>query len=138
MITLPRRRAFLAALGVLATLLAGCATSRYDQLRSRSEKVEKKLMAEQALAVSLPQGDIVRSQRMDHLTQLKYTLSAANVGLGTVRHALPEEQRDLGYDVMEEVYSTIEWNIPLGTNEPQKPLPTEFSNGVLNLGMQKR
>ena len=123
-----------AILAGVSCILPGCATSRYDQLRAESGRVEQKLRDEQARTLNLPENDMIRRQKLEHLTQLKYTLSAANVGLGTVRHGLPEDQRDLGYDVMEEVYSTIEWNIPLGANEPQKQLPPQFSNGFLNLG----
>jgi hypothetical protein len=119
------------ALGVVSQLV-GCAVSRYDELKSMSGRVEKSLRSEQRRVVGLA-DDPSRGARLDHLSQLKYTLSAANVGLGAIPYAIEEAQRPIAYDVIEEVYSTIEWNIPLGPTDAKKPLPRQFSTGTLKL-----
>ncbi len=123
---------FLAAL-VLAGLmvLGGCAASRVDQLHRKADRVEASLKGEQRRVLALTSAD--RAQRLDHLNSLRTTLSAANVGLGAVPHLVEPDKRDVAYDVLEEVYDTIEWNIPLGPGDPQRPLPSRFSNGVLKL-----
>lgn len=129
-----RRRPLLTAfilLGIASQLL-GCAVSRHDQLKSMSGRVEKSLRAEQSRVIALT-DDPTRGARLDHLSQLKYTLSAANVGLGAVPYAIDEAQRPMAYDVLEEVYSTIDWNIPLGPNDPKRALPQQFSSGTLQL-----
>ncbi len=117
-------------LGALLLISTGCATSRLDQLRSKSDRVETSLKIEQTKVLSL--NEPVRQQRLTHLSTLRGTLSAANVGLGASRY-LPDEDRELAYDVLDEVYGTIDWNIPLGSGQPLKPLPSQFSNGVLKL-----
>jgi hypothetical protein len=123
------------SLGLLAAALtiAGCATSRLDQLRDKADRVESHLLKERDRIARLPSGDPERSPRLDHLTTLRTTLSAANIGLGTVPHFVPHDKRDLAYDVIDEAYDTIDWNIPLGPNDPKKPLPFRFQNGTLNL-----
>lgn len=112
-------------------LLGGCAASRVDQLHRKADRVEASLKGEQRRILSLDTAD--RAQRLDHLSSLRATLSAANVGLGAVPHLVEPSQRDVAYDVLEEVYDTIEWNIPLGPGDRQRPLPSRFSNGVLKL-----
>lgn len=111
-------------------ITTGCATTRLDQLRNKADRVETALKAEQSKVLS--QSDRERQQRLTHLSTLRGTLSAANVGLGAARY-LPEEDRELAYDVLDEVYGTIDWNIPLGSGQPLRPLPSQFSNGVLKL-----
>ncbi len=117
-------------LAAVLLITSGCATTRLDQLRNKADRVETALKAEQSKVLS--QSDRERQQRLTHLSTLRGTLSAANVGLGAARY-LPEEDRELAYDVLDEVYGTIDWNIPLGSGQPLRPLPSQFSNGVLKL-----
>lgn len=111
--------------------LAACAMSRVDQLHNKADKVESSLKKEQSRVLALNSAD--RSARLDHLNSLRATLSAANVGLGAVPHLIEPAQRDVAYDVIEEVYDTIDWNIPLGPTETKRALPLQFNNGKLNL-----
>jgi hypothetical protein len=118
----------------LAGLLsASCATSRLAQLEKTARGVESHLIKERGRVLAMPAGDATRPVRLDHLTQLRATLSAANIGLGTVPYLLEEAQRPMAYDVLEEVYATIDWNIPLGPDQPKKQLPAQFMGNTLNL-----
>ncbi|GJM20070.1 MAG: hypothetical protein DHS20C14_22830 [Phycisphaeraceae bacterium] len=122
------------ALLVLVLLLPGCAITRHGELKRVSRRVESRLQDEQSTALRTRfDSRLARDQRLDHLTSLRYTLSAANVGLATVPRLVPEPQRPMAYDVLEEVYSTIDWNIPLGPGDALRPLPDAFSGGVLDL-----
>lgn len=123
----------IASLLAAAITLTGCATSRIDQLRNKSDRVESHLIRERDRVSLLASTDPERLERLDHLTTLRATLSAANIGLGTIPHFVPIDKRDLAYDVIDEAYDTIDWNIPLGPNDPKKPLPLRFQNGSLNL-----
>lgn len=115
---------------LLTLLLTGCA-SRYDQLRAKADRVESSLVAERDRQSTSDAAD--RSARLSHLSELRATLSAANVGLGATRF-IPKEQRDVAYDILDEVYGTIQWNIPLGPSDKKKPLPSSFnSDGTLRL-----
>jgi hypothetical protein len=114
----------------LTFTLTGCA-SRYDQLRTKSGRVESALIAERTKVSATDATD--RSARLSHLSDLRATLSAANVGLGATRY-IPKEQREVAYDILDEVYGTIEWNIPLGPTDKKKPLPSSFApDGTLRL-----
>lgn len=128
-----RRHTAPAVLLALACCVVGCAKSRYDQLKDLSSDVAERLRDEQSRVVALSADDATRSARIEHLNQLKYSLSATNVALGAVPRALPADQRDLAFDVIEEVYSTIDWNIPLGPTDVKKPMPSAFSGGTLRL-----
>ena len=119
-------------LACAALLGAGCATSHVDQLHSRAERIETSLRREQAKVLEGRYPAESRQQRLDHLTELRASLSAANVGLGAVRF-LPEQDREAGYDVLDEVYGTIEWNIPLSPSETPRSLPPQFTGGQLRL-----
>jgi hypothetical protein len=121
-----------ALLGLMIIVLGGCATSRVDRLQAKSERVEKALYAEQKQVLAMS-AESERRERLDHLTQLRALLSAANISLGVVPHAIPAEKRDIAYDVLDEAYDTIQWNIPLGAGEARRPLPSQFRNGVLQL-----
>jgi hypothetical protein len=81
----------------------------------------------------MPAGTGDRAGRLAHLEGLHNTLSAANVGLGTVPVLLQGSQQDVAYDVIEEVFATIEWNTPLGPGDAVKPLPAGFANNALKL-----
>lgn len=125
------RTAIVAA--VLAAALGGCSVSRYGQLRDKADDVESSLKSEQRRVVALSPDQPEREARLDHLSGLRTMLSATNIGLGATRYAIPEEKRDLAYDILEEAYGTIEWNIPLGPTEPKRAMPARFNNGVLKL-----
>jgi hypothetical protein len=114
-------------------LAGGCATSRYDQLRSKSARIDSALLRERDKAVALPADSPQRRQRIEHLSKLRNELSAVNVGLTGVRRAMPDNMRDIAYDVLEQAYDTINWNIPLGPGDILKPMPNQFSGGVLKL-----
>ncbi|MEZ6317546.1 MAG: hypothetical protein R3B49_02150 [Phycisphaerales bacterium] len=129
-------RTMLIITGVLAGLtLGGCTMSRYDELKAESRRVAERLRAEQSVALVAP--STVRDQKLDHLTSLRYTLSAANVALASVPRFVPEEDRPVAYDVMEEVYATIDWNIPLMPTDDLRSLPAGFSSGRLDLDAAK-
>lgn len=120
-----------AATLITVLMLTGCATSRIDQLHRKADKVESNLKAEQKRVLAMNAAD--QSARLDHLTGLRATLSAANVGLGAVPHLVDVSQRDVAYDVIEEVYDTIDWNIPMGPSDAKRALPAQFQSGVLRL-----
>ncbi len=118
----------------LALLLSGCAVSRHQELKRMSGRVAKTLRNEQSLALDAEYANALdRESRLDHLTALRTTLSAANIGLASVPRVVPEPQRPLAYDVLEEVYTTIDWNIPLGPGDTLRSLPDAFSGGVLDV-----
>lgn len=123
----------LLALLMLVPVVSGCALSRQGQLERKSERIESHLKGEQARVLKMSADDGERGARLDHLTQLRWTLSAANIGLAAVPRVVAEPQRDLAYDVLEEAYDTIDWNIPLGPGDTKRALPSRFSGGVLKL-----
>jgi hypothetical protein len=120
------------SIGVSFGMLGGCAVSRSDQLHRKADRVGSALEKERDRVVAMSEGSADRSGRIQHLTTLRNQLSAANVGLGTVR-LLPPETRDTAYDVLDQAYDTIKWNIPLGPADPKRALPLQFSDGVLRL-----
>jgi hypothetical protein len=130
--TNPRLITGLTTIFIVASL-SGCAQSRFEQLRSKANRVESALLKERTRVTSLSSTDPSRQARIDRLTNLRGTLSAANIGLGTVPIIIPPEQREIAYSVLEEAYGTIEWNIPLDPGQPMKPLPSQFQGGVLKL-----
>lgn len=113
------------------SVLTGCAMSRADKLEAKSERVEQALLAEQRRIIETQ--DAERQARLDHLTQLRTLLSAANISLGVVPHTVPADKRDIAYDVLDEAYDTIQWNIPLGPRDQKRVLPRGFENGTLKL-----
>jgi hypothetical protein len=119
-----------AAAGVLMLCVvcsSGCAVSREQQLRKRGESVRAGLIKERNRVAALPSTEPERSPRLAHLEGLHTTLSAANVGVGAVGMFSSQAQRDLAYDVIEEVYATIEWNTPLGPADAKRALPAGFA-----------
>jgi hypothetical protein len=50
-----------------------------------------------------------------------------------VPHTVPADKRDIAYDVLDEAYDTIQWNIPLGPRDQKRVLPRGFENGTLKL-----
>jgi hypothetical protein len=79
--------------------------------------------------------DTTRRARLEHLNEMQYSLRAANIGLAAIPW-MPfnsEQDRDLALDVMDEVYDTIDWNIPLGPDDPKRPYPAQWSGNTLKL-----
>jgi len=114
-------------------LLTACTTSRYGELRNRSNEVQSALVAERDEALNLPAQAPETSQKIDHLSALRYTLSATDLGLAAIRRLLPETDRPLAYDAIEQAYDTIEWNIPLLPGQGTKPMPATFTNGAFDI-----
>jgi small-conductance mechanosensitive channel len=115
----------------LTVFLTACAVSREDRLRDKADRLNDKLVDEREKILDNPQFVESRDAQLTHLTTLRTTLSAINIGLGSTRY-LAEQDRDLAYDVIEEAYDTIEWNIPYASPSMQKTMPMQFQNGVLN------
>jgi len=133
-LSLSARPAIMASVLVAAAAaLGGCSVTRYGELRNKASDVESELKSEQRRVVAMAPGEGEKDARLDHLTGLRAMLSATNIGLSATRYAIPEEKRDLAYDVLEEAYGTIEWNIPLGPSEPKRAMPARFKNGALKL-----
>jgi hypothetical protein len=116
-----------------ALVAAGCEQSRQAKLEKRGEAVRASLVKERDRVLALPSTSPERAGRLAHLEGLHHTLSAANIGLGTMPVFLDEQQRGVGYDVIEEVFATIEWNTPLGPGDAMRPLPAGFANNTLRL-----
>lgn len=114
-----------------AALLCGCATSRQAQLERRADRLENDLKGEQSKALSLAPPD---QARLDYLTSLRTQLSLANVARGAVPHTIPEDQQPIAWDILDEVYGTLEWNVPLSPSQA-RPLPAAFAGGKLNLNL---
>lgn len=119
--------------------MGGCAMTRAQKLERQADRVEASLKKERDRVLMLPDDDGSRVPRMEHLSGLRTTLSAANVARGLVPHLVEAREQDVAYDILEEVYSTIDWNIPLDPRtQASRPLPAGFSGGVLNLDEPKR
>lgn len=116
----------------LAGALPGCAVSRKQELKRLSNRVDRQLRSEQHQVLARPLNDPERSARLDALTTLKTTHSLADLGLASAPRLLEGEQLAVAYDVLEEVYGVIEWNIPLMPGQGTKPLPSVFGDTGLN------
>lgn len=124
-------KALSAVLAVVMGLgLGGCAMTREGQLRAKSDRIASELTKERQRV--LDTNNLDRDARLGHLNTLRTTLSAANIGLGSTRY-LPEADRDMAFDVIEEALTTIEWNIPLGPRDQLKQMPSQFQDGTLRL-----
>lgn len=128
------------AVVLLAALLplASCAMSREQELRKKSDAVEAQLLGEQQRIVELPAAEPNRAPRLAHLTKLRTLLSATDIAFSTAKHSLPDDRRAIAYDVIEQAYDTIQWNIPLGPADPQREMPAAMRDGVLNLNELER
>lgn len=114
-------------LAALALLLSGCAVSRSAEVKAHAQSVESRLIDQRDRLAVAPVAFPDRAQRLDHLTGLRTQLSLANIARGLVPQLLrAPDQRDSAYDVLDEVYSTIDWNIPLLPTDTQRPLPPLF------------
>lgn len=112
-----------------ATLLCGCAMSRQAQLERRADRLEDDLKSAQAKALATTPPD---RTKLDHLTSIRSQLSLANVARGAVPYTVPEDQQPIAWDILDEVYGTPEWNLPLPASQA-RPLPAGFAGGKLNL-----
>lgn len=116
-------------------MLAGCSKSRLEMVRDKADSVESSLKSEQKRVLKLGPQDTTRRARLEHLNEMQYSLRAANIGLAAIPW-MPfnsEQDRDLALDVMDEVYDTIDWNIPLGPDDPKRPYPAQWSGNALKL-----
>lgn len=120
----------LAVACVAMVMQAGCARSRADLLRDRAAVVENRLQAERDATLAGLRGSD-RDARLLHLQGLRLGLSAVNVSIPTVPVFLKtEEERAIGYSVLDEALGTIDWNIPIVTSTAtasQRPYPALFS-----------
>jgi hypothetical protein len=123
----------LAAIVAAGLCMGGCA-SRADQLRHKADVVERELLRERDRVLGLPDTQPERAPRIKNLSVLRGSLSAATLGITTVKVWVPADQRELAYDVLDEALDTIRWNIPLGPNDPKKVLPAALApDGRLRL-----
>ncbi len=119
------------ALSVLI-VLGGCSQTRAEKLADRAEDVEGALVHERDRVLELSPG-AERSTRLDHLRNLNLQLRAANISRAAAPMLLEGQQVDLAYDVLDEVYGTINWNIPLAGDDAQKrSLPSLFEQTGLD------
>jgi hypothetical protein len=125
-----RRLAPLVLLGLL--VLPGCTPSRYDELRAHSARVQTALESERDGALARPAGPET-DRKIDHLSALRGTLTIADLGLAATRRLLPEADRPLAYDALEQAYDTIEWNIPLLPGQGTRAMPDAFSGGAFDI-----
>lgn len=123
------RRAF--AWIIASVFLCGCAMTREGQLREKGAEVESRLSAQRDKVLAMPADDGTRRAELDRLTDLRSQLTAANLGI-TAAQFVPEDKRNAAYDVVEQMYDTIEWNIPIPPGGQSRPLPKEYSGGKLN------
>lgn len=127
-------RTILAAALVGLLLLTGCAATREMSLKARADAVEASLRKEQQRVLALPESDATRSARLDHLNILRETLMGVNVARGVVRDTVPSQFKDVAYDAIEEAYSTIEWNMPLGPGDAKGTMPSQWTGSTMNFG----
>lgn len=106
--------------------LTACTLTRAEQLARQSDRVESRLLRERDNAAKVRTAD--SAARLDHLSQLRTELTLADAARKLAPRLLQDpNQVEAAYDVLEEVYSTIEWNIPLlPTDTARRPLPSVF------------
>ena len=120
------------ALAALLILLPACNTSRYAQLRARSDEIKDSLVAERDLAIRMQARRGLQAdgdRKLNHVSSLRNTLTVVDIGLVATRRVLPEADRPLAYDAIEQAYDAIEWNIPLLPGQGTRPLPAAFTGG---------
>jgi hypothetical protein len=117
-------------------LLGGCKTTRQQDLRDLSRSVGEQLKGEQGRALALAPADPVRGPRLSQLDTMRYTWSAANIALSSAPRFFDGPERELAFDVLEEVYGAIEWNLPKGPGDPgARLLPAGFVGNRLDLSV---
>jgi hypothetical protein len=115
--------------------MGGCSKSKLDMVRDKADTVESNLKGEQKRVLKLRPDVADRRARLDHLNEMQFSLRAANIGLAAIPW-MPfeaEKDRELALDVMDEVYDTIDWNIPLGPDDPKRAFPTQWTGNALKL-----
>jgi hypothetical protein len=127
------------ALLVAVPFASGCAQTRAEKLADKASGVGHALIHERDRVLAL---DAVpeRSARLDHLSTLRLELSAANISRAAAPRLLEPQDVETAYDVLDEVYSTIDWNIPLAPGDAaSKPFPALFGPAGLNFeGLRAR
>jgi hypothetical protein len=115
-------------------LLGGCALSRADQLARQSDKVESRLIQERDRTMRLSSGSPEVGERLDYLSSLRSQLTVADAARKLAPRLLTDPgQVETAYDILEEVYSTIEWNIPLSPRDAhRKAMPGLFGPAGLD------
>ncbi len=111
--------------------VGGCSPSRVEMLRDRSAMVERKLEAERDRVLGTT-GSTHREAPLSHLQSLRLSLSVVNVSITSVPLLLrSDEERAIGYSVLDEAIGTIDWNIPLngasGESGTARAFPMLFS-----------
>lgn len=126
------RLAAVAAAVPVVLWLGGCALSRADQLAHQSDRVESHLVKERDRVMASRTPD--SHQRLDYLSNLRTQLSLADAARKLAPRLLQDPaQVDSAYDILEEVYSTIDWNIPLSpTDASRRAMPDLFGAGGLD------
>jgi hypothetical protein len=119
--------------GVLA-MLSGCTISRQDRVERQASDVGDQIDDQRDETLKLSLKNEERTARLNYLKSLRATWGDANRALAAIPSTVPPEEQNNAYDLMGEVYETIEWNIPLGPGEAMRPLPAGFSGNVLQLG----
>ncbi len=116
----------------LVLSLGACALSRADQLARQSDRVESRLVKERDRVMA--SGDADSRGRLDYLTGLRTQLTVADAARKLAPRLLQDpEQVESAYDILEEVYSTIDWNIPLSpTDASRRAMPELFGAGGLD------
>lgn len=114
--------------------LTGCTLSRAEQLARQSDRVETKLLRERDRVTAAAASSPDAGARLSHLTDLRTQLTVADAARKLAPRLLQEpDQIDAAYDVLEEVYSTIDWNIPLLPGDrSRKTLPSVFGPSGLD------
>lgn len=126
------RLAAIAATVPLVLSLGACALSRADQLARQSDRVEAHLVKERDRVMAGDTADA--QQRLNHLTDLRMQLTVADAARKLAPRLLKDPaQVDSAYDILEEVYSTIDWNIPLSpTDASRRAMPNLFGPSGLD------
>lgn len=116
--------------------MTACTATRYGELKARSKDVQHALVAERdatlAQAAS-PEGMHGADRKLNHLSSLRSSLTITDLGLAATRRLLPEADRPLAYDAIEQAYDTIEWNIPLLPGVGTRPMPDAFTGGSFDI-----
>lgn len=117
-------------LALAAISMPGCSKSRAELLQDRSALIEDKLQSERDRVLTNPAAS-ERESQMAHLQSLRLGLSMVNVSIVTVPVVLStEDERAIGYSVLDEALGTIDWNIPIygsASSGTQRPYPVLFS-----------
>ena len=128
------RMVILIVLAAVTASSGGCVVSRAEQLAHQSDRVETKLLRERDRVIAAKVTTQDATARLDHLSDLRMQLTVADAARKLAPRVLQDPvQVDSAYDIIEEVYSTIDWNIPLMPGESTwKPMPAMFGPAGLD------